>query len=349
MTSLELALEQFRLPELWRRLGLAGEPTRSCRSPFREDRHPSFSVFDGGLRWKDHGTGEGGDTVDFIAKAKGCTKSEAARVLIAMAGAESRVGHVPSHRAEIILPRRKEPSVRPHPAPNLVPMPADVQAVWDEGVHYLAQRPGILERIDSWRGWPSGTTRTLNEHGLIGCPIYRRARTTAFSVVAPQPDDFGISIIEIGFHCRLKPRDGERPRWAYLPGGTPALPFMLGAGFLSTAKIIAVFEGQWDAIAGAASAGWLGHDAAWPESVTVVGLRGAAAWRPFTESWLPSVPKSARFVLIQDADPAGDKWREAIVPALTRIGFRVRLLRPRMGKDYTEMTRQSPLNLEGVL
>jgi hypothetical protein len=58
---------------------------KSCTSPFRVDHKPSFSVYDGGRRWYDHGTGEGGDVVDFISRALGQTTSESARFLIWMA------------------------------------------------------------------------------------------------------------------------------------------------------------------------------------------------------------------------------------------------------------------------
>lgn len=85
-SPLALALERFTIPELWQLLGLSGTPQASCRSPFREDKNPSFTIYAGGQRWCDHGTGEGGDAVDFIAQACDLSKSEAARKLIDLAG-----------------------------------------------------------------------------------------------------------------------------------------------------------------------------------------------------------------------------------------------------------------------
>jgi len=52
------------------------KPNKSCRSPFREDRAPSFSIYDSGRRWKDHSTGEGGDVVDFVERGRQCSKGE---------------------------------------------------------------------------------------------------------------------------------------------------------------------------------------------------------------------------------------------------------------------------------
>ena len=50
-------------------------------SPFRQDRNPSFSVYrkDGEWKWKDHGTHEGGDELEYIVKMEGYDKSDALR------------------------------------------------------------------------------------------------------------------------------------------------------------------------------------------------------------------------------------------------------------------------------
>lgn len=59
---------------------------KSCKSPFREDRSESFSVYDEGRKWKDFATGEGGDAADFVAMACGLSPEEGARKLIELAG-----------------------------------------------------------------------------------------------------------------------------------------------------------------------------------------------------------------------------------------------------------------------
>lgn len=75
----EEARERLRIPELWRRFGLRGAPAKSCKSPFRDDRNPSFSVSADCTLWNDFATGEGGDAIDFLARLTG-------------AGAFTRVG-----------------------------------------------------------------------------------------------------------------------------------------------------------------------------------------------------------------------------------------------------------------
>lgn len=68
-SPLRQAIEALPIPVLWQRLGLPGRVTERCcvRSPLRaDDRSPSFSIFAKGTRWKDHGTGAGGDSFDFF-------------------------------------------------------------------------------------------------------------------------------------------------------------------------------------------------------------------------------------------------------------------------------------------
>ena len=86
-SSLKTALRKLTVPDVWEMLGLPGIPKTSCRSPLRDnDRNASFSIYDGGRRWKDHGTGEAGDAVVFLAKHLGLSNGEACKRLIKMAG-----------------------------------------------------------------------------------------------------------------------------------------------------------------------------------------------------------------------------------------------------------------------
>lgn len=100
--------ERLLIPEVWQRLGLPGQPAASCRSPFRPDKSPSFSVYDGGRRWKDFSNNEGGDVIDFIAAACKIDTQEATRRFLAMAGVPIAVAPACSHSlrpASLVLPR----------------------------------------------------------------------------------------------------------------------------------------------------------------------------------------------------------------------------------------------------
>jgi len=82
------AKTRLRIPSLWRILNLPGDPPPRdgvyC-SPFREDSIPSFSIFSEGKRYKDHGTGEGGDAINFLALARGIENREAVQEFLKLA------------------------------------------------------------------------------------------------------------------------------------------------------------------------------------------------------------------------------------------------------------------------
>jgi hypothetical protein len=95
--ALALAKARLRIPELWRLLNLPGEAAKSCRSPLRaDDANPSFSVFDDGLRWKDHATGEHGDAVDFLARARSLSLKDAIAEFKRQAGVADAAPAAPS-------------------------------------------------------------------------------------------------------------------------------------------------------------------------------------------------------------------------------------------------------------
>lgn len=65
------ARETLTIPQAWQMLGLQGEPKASCKSPWRDERTPSFSIYDHGRKFKDHGEQIGGDSVEFIRYSLG--------------------------------------------------------------------------------------------------------------------------------------------------------------------------------------------------------------------------------------------------------------------------------------
>lgn len=112
-SPIEAARERFTIPELWETLNLPGQPGKSCHSPFRDEKTPSFSVFNDGQKWKDFSTGEGGDSVDFIAAALSLNASDAARWLIEHAGGAKPLANLPPR------PKRKEEPREPLSLPAL--------------------------------------------------------------------------------------------------------------------------------------------------------------------------------------------------------------------------------------
>ena len=60
------------MPVLLARMGLRQHAKQTCRSPLRQDKKPSWGIFqrEGRYFWKDHATGESGDEITFIIQAK---------------------------------------------------------------------------------------------------------------------------------------------------------------------------------------------------------------------------------------------------------------------------------------
>ena len=89
MNSIHEAKKNLTVTQTWKLLGLPGRavPGSALRSPFREDRHPSFGIFKNDQRWKDYGTGESGDQIDLIQKLFSCEKREAVRRFLDYTGA----------------------------------------------------------------------------------------------------------------------------------------------------------------------------------------------------------------------------------------------------------------------
>lgn len=100
MISISDLKARYPIAVAWRDLGLAGEPAKCGRSPFPADHrngdaHPSFSVFADGGRWKDQATGEGGDVLDLVKKARGCDTPSAIAWVRERLGIADRPGLAP--------------------------------------------------------------------------------------------------------------------------------------------------------------------------------------------------------------------------------------------------------------
>lgn len=73
MIDLDQIKATYTIVDAWQKLGMDGHPAngKCLSSPFREDRHPSFSISPCGRFFKDHATGEGGDVFNFVSMATG--------------------------------------------------------------------------------------------------------------------------------------------------------------------------------------------------------------------------------------------------------------------------------------
>lgn len=279
--SIDELKARLTVSDVWRMLQLPGEPGKSCASPFRPDKKPSFSVFDDGRRFRDHATGEGGDVLDFIAVALKCGSAEAIQWAREHCG-----GAVPS-RAAGAHERPKE--AKPKPPPKL--------------------RPGTdaeLEDLSERRGFAIETLRDAQARGLLAfADVWRRV---AWCVRDP-----GGRIMEgRRLDGELWEAFGEMPaRKCHAWGHGKTWPVNLDAA----AKLpnVALCEGGPDLLAALEIVRHEGK----AESVGVVAMLGAANTR-FDAEALPFF-RGKHIRIFCHADEAGWKaakaWARALVDA----------------------------------
>ena len=153
------AKARLGIHELWSRFGYAGLPSKSCRCPWREDNNPSFAVTEDGTLWYDFSTGEGGDAVDFYARATGLPNKEACLAFIALAGGSPlpstpRPPRQTSEEADFEKASRREqwPPFDVPTGEDLATLAA-LRHVSIEGVQLMAAR-GLLW-FATWKGQPA--------------------------------------------------------------------------------------------------------------------------------------------------------------------------------------------------
>ena len=74
--------QKLPLPQLMEQLGYGEFAKRSVCSPFREDKNPSWGIYEDAKGWhfKDFATGEGGDELDFLAIHNKCDAKQALKL-----------------------------------------------------------------------------------------------------------------------------------------------------------------------------------------------------------------------------------------------------------------------------
>jgi hypothetical protein len=191
-SPLEAALEKLSIYDVWQLLGLEGKPGRSCRSPVRQDKHPSLSIYAQGRRFKDHATGEGGDAADFCAYVRSLSREDGARLLIELAGTgkpqkQKSVNNKaktasPAERYDPLKDREKARQRQTWPAFE-IPTSAEIKTIArlrglsPEGVSLAVER-GLLFCADSEEGraWVIADSKRVNAQArrLDGRPWERK-------------------------------------------------------------------------------------------------------------------------------------------------------------------------------
>ena len=285
--QLDAAKSRVSIADAWRALGLPGEPRRTCCSPFREDRHPSFSISSCGRLWNDFATGEAGDVVSFVKCATACTDAEAIRRVLDLAG-----GIV----SPVALAPRQDPA-KPVPAP------------YDGLAGLTLTKPTFREVqvLAELRHWPTFAGLELAAaRGLLRCADVRHRGEThrawiftddaRHSAQARRLDGEPWAGETHTFKSKTLRADADNP---------PGLADVVSCD----RRAVLLCEGEADALAALLLA-WVGGYAG---KVGVVCLTGAS--KPLPHAVLEKL-SGRRCRVLRQTDPAGHKaalaWAESI-------------------------------------
>ena len=152
--TIDEAKARLTIPMIWALLQLPGMPTTSCRSPFREDKHGSFSVSKDGRLFNDFSTGEAGDAVTFLSIATGLSPEGAFKRFIELAGGGAIVAPLPRRAAAAPQPRQKPnfPDFERGTDADLKKL-ANLRKISFDSC-WLARAVGLL-RFATWHGHPA--------------------------------------------------------------------------------------------------------------------------------------------------------------------------------------------------
>ena len=285
--QLEAAKARVSITDAWRALGLPGEPRRACCSPFREDRHPSFSISACGRLWKDFGTNEGGDVVTFVKRATACSDAEAIRRVLDLAGGNA---------SPVALAPRQGPT-KPVPAPY-------------DGLAGLDLQPPTLAEIHALqdlRAWPMNAGLELAAfRGLLRFSDLKHRGETHRAWIFTDADRHSAQARRLDGESW--PGDGHTYKSKTLHADADHPPGLADI-VACDRRAVLICEGEPDALAALLLA-WV-EDIA--DKVGVVCLTGAS--KPLPPAVLENL-RGRRCRVLRQTDPAGHKaalaWAESI-------------------------------------
>lgn len=199
-SSIQEAKARLDVPALWHHFGFKGEPRKSCRCPFHDDRSASFSAFDDGQAWKCHAGCGGGDAVTFIERAAGLSQADACRKLVELAGGGSLRSQVSRRQPVAVAAPIALPPMREGTAGQLRAL-ASLRRVSVEAVT-LASGRSVL-RFGEWKGreaWfvTDGTGRVAQARRLDGGTWAEIGGKKAWTICCEGQAKWSIGIREAG-------------------------------------------------------------------------------------------------------------------------------------------------------
>jgi ABC-type dipeptide/oligopeptide/nickel transport system ATPase subunit len=188
MDKIEEARAKLPLPELMREMGYGEFAKSSVKSPFRDEKSPSWGIYEKAGRWKflDHGTGEGGDEIDFIEQVENIDRKAAIKRFCDMAGVRSD----PQKQSQTSKPTEYALS--------------GSKSIWDR-LHKSADND-FLSKLAESRGLTFEVLEWAHQDGILG----NNGGMPAF-------------VCGEGAHCKA-----ESGAWYFMPKGIECEPLTFG-------------------------------------------------------------------------------------------------------------------------
>ena len=284
------------------------KPEVSCKCPWREDRNPSFSVFGNWQKWKDHATGEQGDSLDFLAKGLKIPAKEAVMRFLEMVGGGSHVQAT-----------RQNQAARPTPQ-NLEGKDSDEKrrkrAAWPQ------MELSTSEEMES-----IAAIRHLPVEGLQWAAI-----DTTLRMAAIDGERCWIIRSTCGKNAQARRLDGQllgNIKAKTLPGSIATLP--VGNYYDRRWPAVALVEGGPDVLAAYAGIHLLGL----LDTVAVCGILGASMRPPYGTV---ATMKGRRVRIFQHNDEAGQKAADDWARLIHNAGGHVDIWLPEQaGADLNDI------------
>tara|TARA_B100000405_G_scaffold39524_1_gene26537 strand:- start:902 stop:1981 length:1080 start_codon:yes stop_codon:yes gene_type:complete len=242
------------------------ETCKAIKSPLRDERHPSFSIFADGAMAKDHSTDDSFDVIGLYQTLAGCNTHEAIVGCGKLAGLAP--SDLPPHLSVPPAPRSRIPSREEAPSrmkESLGEYTDDrAEEMREEAKLSLRREGGILRDFLRRKSLSESFAASMIEAGVIGvlkdkalrepaiawmfenshfgkgCKLRLAAdssRKTVWWHGKAQEHLFGEQLIMHGSHCAAIITEGESDTLALLQLGIPALG-VTGAGILPNPKIV---------------------------------------------------------------------------------------------------------------
>lgn len=302
------AREAYTIADAWKMFGLPEEPKASCKSPFRDDKNPSFSIFNDGKAWTDHSTGDGGDVIEFIRHAIGGDHNAVRSFLLERMGGDNHNQWQPSPAKAHSKPATAS---SPHKQIEWPTMPMKAPK---GGLNYFAVERGITY---------TGACVAQASGVLWFCMVQNH---WCYVITDPERRAAEIRRIDGGMFGDSKafPLKGVDKSW--LPGAA-----MLRDSSMETD--VMVFEGCTDFLT-AIDLYAIYRKAGGPNLWVPLAILGAACKRLDPEC--ADLIRGRHVRIIPDADEAGDGMRDHWTEVFRSIGCSVDVVTLPRGTDFTD-------------